>query len=467
MDLEVLKSKFLPLIEDYEKIAILGIGREGESSYKFLRQLLPNKRLFILDNSLETKDKDCFKQDNNLEFILGENYLQNLHTYDLILKTPGISLKNYPNILCSKTLSSQADLFTKALWQNIIGITGTKGKSTTTSLIFDILKTKFKCSLAGNMGIPFFDILDNLEEDEYIVCEFSSHQLEQIAVPPCISILLNLFEEHLDHYTSFRDYQLSKMNICKGGGIGRTYIYNTDDKLIRQRNSEMSNLPSNVFTFSTKTKVDKGLYAKNGFIYDENENQVFDLKNTNLLGSHNVLNLMAAIIVCRQLGINYTEITEVIKEFKPLAHRFEYVGNINGRYFFNDSISTIPQATIAALETLKSIDFVNGMGCLILGGFDRGIDYNLLVKYLSVNPIKSITFVGVSGERIFKLLKTANALPYKYLLSDDYKEIVEWAYENTKEGEACVLSPAAASYDSFKNFEERGDYFKRLVLEKV
>ncbi|MEG2665623.1 MAG: UDP-N-acetylmuramoyl-L-alanine--D-glutamate ligase, partial [Bacteroidales bacterium] len=414
----------------------------------------------------------------DVPFITGENYLkelvQKIDTFDLILKTPGISLKDYPLLLHSPKLSSQADLFLKLFAKQVIGVSGTKGKSTTTHLIYHFLKEDRPCLLAGNMGIPFFDILSQIEPNTTVVCEFSSHQLEQVHTPAHISVLLNLFEEHLDHYQSFEDYQRAKMHICaidkqSSSSLledsSSVFIYHIDDSLLKIRSTEVC-LPKNIETFSLLHPVERGLYKQGHYIVSTQEGRILDLNRPHpLIGDHNILNWMAAMLSARMAGLSFATMVSRIDSFKPLPHRLEYIGCVGEVHYFNDSISTIPQAAVEAIKSVGKLDFVKEVGCLILGGFDRGIDYRFLVDYLKENPIKNIIFVGESGQRIFRLLEVEKALPIHYLKTDDYTQVVRWAKEKTLAGEACLLSPAAASYDHFKNFEERGKVFTNLVLQ--
>lgn len=468
---EEAQGKFRPFFEKARTIAIVGLGREGLSSYALIRRLFPEKPLFLVDANPDIRNHPLFAADRNLAFATGKDYLAQLLAKmpetDLVLKTPGVSFKDYPELLNDPKVSSQTDLFLRAYSNQTIGITGTKGKSTTTLLTHHLLSPFLPCVLAGNMGIPLFDIIDEISDRSCIVCEFSAHQLEQAKTTPHIGVLLNLFEEHLDHYQSFEAYQNAKMNLADARNI---FIHHADDPLIKERMAQRADLcralhtQNGFLSYRIGQAVTSGLYCQNNQILTAEGKPVFDLSQPHpLVGQHNVLNLMAALLAAHAAGVPYEKLATRIASFTPLPHRLQYVGCFEGRHFFNDSISTIPQAAIEAVKSVESLPFVQGVDCLILGGLDRGIDYSPLVDFMGKHPIGNIVLVGAAGKRIGEMLSQAAILPDSCLQSNDYKEIADWSKKHTRPGYACVLSPAAASYDQFKNFAERGETFMRLV----
>lgn len=457
---EALRKKMLPFFDVQGNIAIMGLGREGASSYRLLRQLLPQKHLVLVDANSAIEHNPLFARDTNVEYITGKNYLDTFAaraaSMGLILKTPGISLKDFPDMNRLPNLSSQTDIFLRAFGNQIIGITGTKGKSTTTLLTHHLLSAYKPCVLAGNIGIPFFDILDEIGEKSCIVCELSAHQLEHAHSVPHIGVLLNLYEEHLDHYRSFLDYQNAKINLAGRGKekMADTFIYNGDDSLINARLEERFpdyRTQARFVAFSPASETDFPVAVP---------------QPHPLIGRHNEANLKAALLAAHAEGVDYARLAARVASFKPLPHRLEYVGCVEGKHFFNDSISTIPQACIAAVESISALPYIIGVDCVIVGGMDRGIDYGPLVDFLAHNrKVENIAFTGEAGRRIFGMLKGRNALPTYYIIEDDYEILVPWAKAHTREGHACILSPAAASYDRFKNFAHRGDVFRTLVLK--
>jgi UDP-N-acetylmuramoylalanine--D-glutamate ligase len=415
------KAGLIKLLKPH-KIAILGYGREGQSTHKLIKSLLPEKEVLIADD--KSPMADCTLQDPRLE------------NYTLYIKTPGISMKKLQALDRNK-ITSQTDIFLQLYSAQTIGITGTKGKSTTSNLVYKILADQgFDVLLAGNIGLPLLEIIPNIKEDTIIVAELSAHQLEFVHSSPKVSVLLNLFEEHLDHFNGYEQYKNAKYNIATKQRKNDVFIFNKNSGEICELINQMP-LQSNLLPFSKEEAKFEANYLK---------------------GEHNQMNIFASILATQSFGANRQEAEITAKNFQPLAHRLEYVGEKNGVTYYNDSISTIPQATIEALKALKTVQ------TLILGGMDRGIDYSPLVEQIGEYEVKNIAFVGEAGRRMHKEMKE-KANDYNVLLSDDYKEIISWCGANTEKNKICLLSPAASSYDMFTNFEHRGEVFKKLISE--
>ncbi|MDD4395641.1 MAG: UDP-N-acetylmuramoyl-L-alanine--D-glutamate ligase [Bacteroidales bacterium] len=444
-----------------KKIVILGFGREGVASYKFIRNYFPTMPLTIADKSPLIHVEDC-NADQNLTIVAGPDYDQKLNQYDMILKSPGVNLNTINYYIPLEKFSSQTDLFLEAFGDNTIGVTGTKGKSTTASLIYHILSnTVGNTVLAGNIGIPFFDMIERMEDDTTVVAELSAHQLEYTHHSPHVAILLNLYQEHLDHFNTFNNYQIAKLNITAYQSENDILIYNYDDRYIPKL-LESNKFNRRFIPFSTQFPLTDGAFClkkeinlvKNGDIYAS----IAIGSRNNIRGIHNNNNIMAAILACKTQNIDNEAIANNIATFQGLPHRLEWVGEYEEINFYNDSISTIPEAAIAALKTL------NDVATLIVGGFDRGIDYQLLIDFLHENPVQNVVFVGKVGERILAEWQAAGfPLPASYLVENDYAKIVDFAYAQTPAGKSCLLSPAAASYDQFKDFIERGNTYKKLI----
>ena len=411
-----------------KRILILGFGREGKSSLAFIRKYLPHATVGVADKNAEAL-KDL---GNDVSVYSGENYFDAINAYDIILKTPGISLLG-KDVDLSK-ITSQTDLFLEEFHDQIIGITGTKGKSTTSTLIYHLLKESGKDAiLAGNIGIPVFDIIEQITNKSIIVFELSAHQLQFIHRSPHIGILLNVFEEHLDHFGTFEAYRDAKLNIIRK--MGETDWAVTNDE----------------FCYEAETMMVRPLSYQ---YYDFG----VDWDKIPLKGEHNRLNVKAALCAINAFGVPVDEALPHLYTFQPLEHRQELVGTFGGVTFYNDSISTIPQATIAALQTIKNVSF------LLLGGFDREIDYTPLIDYLLKNPVKHILYTGKAGNRMYEMLQKAG---YQGDIKNfkDLNEAFEIIKSLSKNGDVCLLSPAAASYDQYRNFEERGRLFKTFSRE--
>jgi len=404
-----------------KKVLILGFGREGKSTYKFIKKYIPTLELGISDfNKVEIDEK----------IYCGSDYLEAINYYDIVIKSPGIAFKDLNLEKFNGVITSQTDLLLKYNRRNIIGVTGTKGKSTTSSLIYKILeKGNINVKLIGNIGIPPFDCLEEFDEEKILVYEMSSHQLENVENSPHIAVLLNIFEEHLDHYNSYEDYQLAKVNIFKWQNSEDYFISNAKYDLINKYVNE---------------------YLKSNLLEIVEEWEEYG----NLIGEHNKYNVKIAVSIAKLFNIEDNTIKEAIKEFNSLPHRLEYVGEYNGIKYYNDSIATVPQATIAAIES------IDNLSTLILGGMDRGINYNAFVDYLNNSKIKNIILAYETGIKIASQLKREGVFLVK-----DLEEAINVAKQVTEVNKVCLLSPAAASYGYFKNFEERGNYFKEKVRE--
>lgn len=403
-----------------KRILILGFGREGKSTLRFLNKYLPEAVVAVADK-------------NPMEGVThsGDAYLEAMYDYDIVIKTPGISLKDFDTR--GVEITSQTDLFLSQFHSQTIGITGTKGKSTTTSLIYHLLKSSGRDAiLTGNIGIPCFDIMEDIKPSTIVVYELSAHQLEYVHNSPRVGVLLNIFEEHLDHFGSMRRYKEAKLNIMRFMG-----------------EEEIAVIHEAFLDDAWRLFVNNIVFS----LFDVSE--FVDETALPLKGEHNLLNVKAALLACYAYDeTDYREYIPYLYTFKPLEHRLELVGTFDGVIFFNDSISTIPQAAIEACKALGRVDF------LLLGGFDRGIDYQPLADYLKEHPVQHLLFTGKAGERMMALFDGASTGTATYTRME---EAFAYIAQQAKPGDVCLLSPAAASYDQYKNFEERGRKFKTLA----
>ena len=420
-----------------KKIAIVGFGREGKSTYKFIRKYLNNQELEILDGnekSLELNEE--LKNDKNLKIITGKNYLDNLEKYDLIIKSPGVKFKDLDISKFEDKITSQLGLTLDFYKQNVIGITGTKGKSTTTSLIFKVLKDQgYDAYLLGNIGIPIFDYIEKFNENSKLVIEMAALQLEYVKTSPHIGIILNLFEEHLDFFKSKEHYFLAKLNMFK-------YQDNSDYGLYTSSNETLDKYVQNGNYITNLIDINKEFKIENNYVIYDNK-KIYDSNSERLLlGKHNLTNIMFVLRLSELLKLDLQKTINTINQFKPLEHRMEYVATINGVKYYNDAIATIPEATINCVEALKDVDTI------IFGGMDRGIDYNDLIDFFNKSKIKNFICMPDTGYKIGKEIKSKNVYMVETL-----EDAVKKAKEVTKN--ICVMSPAASSYNAFKNFEEK------------
>ena len=433
-----------------KKIAILGFGKEGKSTYNFIRRYLNKKKLTIIDKVKQEIN------DEYVDIISGENYLEGLYKYDLIIKSPGITLKDIDISNFKDRITSQLELVLEVYRKNIIGITGTKGKSTTTSLIYEIIKDqRDKVFILGNIGNPLLDRVEEYDENSILVIEMSSDQLEFVDKSPHIAIILNLFEDHLDHAGTIEHYHDSKMNIFKYQNENDYCIYSDDNYYLRQRmeSSQYKGIKYNIrFDYENLNQnsvriKDKEVYLNNELLYTDDERK--------LIGDHNLKNIMFALTVAKIMNLNLDKANKIIKEFKGLKYRMEFIGTYDDITYYNDTIATVPSATISAITAIKNVD------TLIFGGMDRKIDYTELIDYLKNSDISNLVCMPTTGTKIGKILELETNKNIFY--TDSLEEAYDIAKEKTKKGYSCLLSPAASSYEYFKNFEEKGKYFENIV----
>lgn len=444
-------TSFGEYIKNYTEnktVCILGFGREGKSTYKMLEKYCSPKAVAIAD--LNDIDRKANNIPENVELICGQGYQDCLDRFDMVFKSPGIVLeKPVSQLKCKITCETQ--VFFECFREQIIGITGTKGKSTVTSLIYHVLKESgLDCHIAGNIGIPVFDIAEDMREETIVVCELSCHQLEYMTVSPKYAVFLNLYEEHLDHYGTMENYYNAKKNI---------YLHQQENDvlLINSDIAPTEPISWNTYTVSD-TDCDADVYVKNGMVHCV-EPYVIPTDKVKLLGVHNHYNIAVAYYMTT-LFIREEDFTKALCTFSPLAHRLEYVDTVRGIRWYDDSISTACATAISAMQSVPNA------GTILIGGMDRGIDYAPLVDFLAEFDIRVIC-IETSGRRVYDMILARDGFKNKERVhyAEHLDEAVKLAAEITPEGMSCVMSPAAASYGIFKNFEERGDAFKKLVTE--
>ncbi len=445
-------NKFCEYIRKYTEgktVCILGFGREGKSTYKILEKYCSPASVAVAD--LNPVDREANGLPVSVELICGKGYQDCLDRFDMVFKSPGIVLeKSLSELKCMITCETQ--VFFEVYREQIIGITGTKGKSTVTSLIYHVLhESGVDCRIAGNIGIPVFDIAEGMNDDTVVVCELSCHQLEYMTVSPRSAIFLNLYEEHLDHYGTMENYYKAKKNI---------YLHQDVCDVLWCNSSIVSDDMQSIVVTVSNTDSSADVYVENGVVWDsDDEDYVIPTDKIKLLGTHNHYNIAIAWDVCKDL-VEEEDFTKALCSFNPLAHRLEFVDTVCGIRWYDDSISTACATAISALQS------VPGAGTILIGGMDRGIDYQPLVDFLSDFDVRVIC-MEASGKRVYDMIQASGSFSNKERVhyADHLAEAVKLAANITPEGMSCVMSPAAASYGIFKNFEERGDAFKKLVKE--
>lgn len=449
-----MNSKIMDFLSG-KKVCILGFGKEGKSTFNYIKKHNPNFKLFIHDqNENLIEENEFLRGDISLRFNLGYNYLNNLKDYDVIIKTPGISLKDIDISRFQDKITSQIELVLENYKEQIIGVTGTKGKSTTSSLLYKVLKDQnIDTLLLGNIGIPVFDFVDDIKINTKVIIEMSSHQLEFLKTSPHIGIILNLFEDHLDKAGSIEHYHECKMHMFDYQSRIDYSIYCLDNQnLVNKINEKRYYSQLIGYKFATTKQDFNTIYCDDNYIYFKNK-PIYNVNDErNLIGRHNLYNIMAVLVVVQILGLNNKIASKSINEFTPLEHRLEPVGTYEGVTYYNDSIATIPEATINAIESLGIVN------TLIFGGMDRGIHYENFIEYLKNSNVENLICMPETGYKIGNEIKNKNV--YK---AENLTDAVNIAKQVTKKGMICLMSPAAASYNQFKNFEEKGTRYKELV----
>ena len=442
--------------ENFKKIIILGFSHEGQYASQYLQKKFPGIKLIAADQKAIRTPRD-----NNLKIISGQNYLENISAYDLIIKSPGIP-NTRPEIKAALSqgveLTSVPNMFFKECQGTIIGVTGTKGKSTTASLIYKILQAAKKpANLVGNIGINPLQYLETKNNPEQIfVYELSSYQLNDLKYSPSVAVFINIFPDHLPYHQGFKNYYQAKANIVRYQKSSDYLIYNSQYKLIKQLAKKAAGQSWDYLKICS---------LKNNYLYYKSE-RILPIKNIKLLGQHNLENIMAAICVAKIFGVNNRTIAQAISAFGNLKHRLEFVGQYKKIYFYDDAISTTPESTLAALEVFK-----DKIGTIFLGGENRGYDFRKLAEKVYEYRIKNIVLFPDSGVKIKSALTTIYRHHHKsppiILETKSMAKAVAFAYRNTTPGQICLLSTASPSYSVFKNFEVKGDLFQTEIKKQA
>lgn len=414
-------------LPDFENkdVIFIGKGREWDSFSAFIQkhvQLNSLQNIFIQEN-----DPDGYNEKlKNLDF-----------TKTIIVKTAG-----YPGRLVPAPYTTPTKIFfdcIKQIGSKTIGITGTKGKTTTTTLLHYILQQAGMPALvAGNMGKPMLDVLASATSETIIVLELSSYQLAELEVSPDMAIITNLYRDHVDYHGNLEHYWEAKRNIMRFMTPDNTLVFNPENEVILHWLAESD---------AQSVAIDA--------------NEVVDMTKSQLIGEHNKLNYLLARTVARKLGVDKFTCENALRTFKPVPHRLEKVRTVRGITFVDDAIASQPEAAIAGITAC--VREVGPVGCVMLGGQDRDYDFTELVRLLSTLLIPKLVLFPETGAKI-KAMLPENYKPETFETKDMH-EAVNWAAEKVPSGSVCLLSTASPSYSVWKDFEEKGDLFQKAVLE--
>ena len=433
-----------------KNILIMGFGVTGKTALKFLKEF-PCK-IYVYDSN-----QDLHKLNVEEDFIIFKE--EDLDDIDLIVKSPGI----YPfHELLEKAREKNIEIisdielsYRNLKTENVIAVTGTNGKTTTTTILGDILRRVAKTYVVGNIGRGILEITKEASDDDYVVIEASSFQLEDtIDFKPHVGVLTYVTSDHLDWHKTRQNYVDAKFKIFKNQDENDFAILNYEDKDL----AEEYKLKAEKYYFSMEKIGDKGAYVDNGKIYfnnGEKTEEVLDIKDIKIPGDHNIRNIMAAIIACRLLNVDLDLIKKSILSFTGVEHRIEFVREVDGVKYYNDSKGTNPDSTEVAVAAM------DGDVVLIAGGYDKGAAFDNLIEK-SKDKIKTAILFGETAEKISNSCKKSGV---EFYITEDLKKAVELARKLSSSGDDVLLSPACASWDMYKSYEIRGQHFKDLVKE--
>lgn len=447
-----------------ERVLLLGAGREGRSTYDYLRRHYPSLYITIADQTplenLGVDFREVVASDPYAEFVTGEEYLQPLATHDVVFKSPGISPLLPPIAAAEKRgvlITSNVQFFFEDTIENLhIGVTGTKGKSTTTAMIYAILHHAGKdVRLLGNIGTAPLSVLDDtIQPDTIFVIELSSYQLYDCQQSPEIAVIQNIVPEHLTWHGNFEAYVDAKTNITRYQTETDTLVYATEYELPK-RIAASSSAKAVPFGFNIGDCV-----LEDGWLVCGDE-PIISVEEVPLQGVFNMLNVMPGILIARQFGIETATIAAGIRSFEPLEHRMQYVATVNDVRYYNDSLATVPEATVAAITGLRPATVV-----LIAGGYDREVSYDVLAQCILDEQVRYMLLFPTTGERIVAALNALNTStaaipPYQHVTT--MKEAVELAAQHAQPDDVVLMSPASASFNLFRDYKDRGDQFMAAV----
>lgn len=449
-----------------KKIGILGIGDENIALVNYM--VTKGLKVTICDEKSRRELPTALHRlpNSQVDYRVGKDYLDNLKDFDIVFRTPGLPYLNEKIQNAKKEgveISSAIKYFFEHCPSPILGVTGTKGKGTTSTLITEILKNNIrehrghanrKVYFGGNIGTSPISFLDKLTLSDIVVLELSSFQLQDLHISPHIAVVLDIKVDHLDHHKNEAEYVTAKANILRYQKKSDICVVNADYltslEMALQSDGE-------AYWFSRRKSVDQGAYVLNGEIIlriHGKEHPIAKTSEVMLRGEHNLENICAAVTASYLAGADLESIKEIVKTFPGLEHRLEYFANIKGVKYYNDSFSTTPDTAIAAIKSFSEPVI------LIAGGSEKNADYKELGKVIGNSTVKTAILIGKTGPKIKKTIKKK----IKIISScKNLKEVISNIKKEVKVGDVVLLSPASASFDWFKNYKDRGNKFKELV----
>lgn len=449
-----------------KKVAFIGIGMSNLPAMKYVNKLGAIVTAFDRREAIELDDICIEIESLGINMSLGKDYLENLVGFDLIFRSPSArpdQSEIIKEVERGAILTSEIELVMDMCPGKIIGITGSAGKTTTTTLIYEMLKEEGKeCFIGGNIGYQLFDKIEEMNEESIVVLELSSFQLMTMEVSPHISVITSLAPDHLDIHKSIEEYYESKKNIYRYQKEDDILVLNYDDIEIRNMKNEAK---GKVKFFSSKEKLTEGIILDDNKIkiaQNRIRKHIVNVQDVNLLGEFNYMNLCAAMIALEGI-VSFETMQKVAMNFSGVEHRMEIVGRKNGVTYVNNSIASSP---IKAASCLKCFD---KKVIAIVGGLDRGLDFKKFAVEI-INNVKVVILCGQTKEKIKQAINEAMEkieipVDLKIIECEDFYNVVKIAQENANVGDYVVLAPGAASFDQFENYKEKGELFKKLIDE--
>jgi len=463
--MEYINEKLIELNNFLQKsrVAIIGLGVSNIPLLEYMHNLKANVTVFD-DREIDKIPKEVLDKvtDYHFDFSYGKDSLSKLNGFNIIFRSPSCmptreELKKEAER--GAIITTEIEMVIKIFPGKVIGITGSDGKTTTTTLVYEILKNNgYNCYLGGNIGIPLFTKLNEMKPEDIVVLELSSFQLMGMEVSPDISVITNITPNHLNVHSSYEEYIDAKKNIFKYQDEEGIVVLNNDNEITKACKVEAE---GKVILFSSKEKLEDGVILDNEVIktcQDKLRRHILNTNDVILRGKHNYENACAAIAATSSL-VEPEQAAKVIKEFKGVEHRLELVRELNGVKWYNDSIGSSPTRTIAGLNSFDE------RITLIAGGYDKNLDYAPLAAPILEN-VDNLVLIGQTAGKIFDAVKEESEKQNKNInicMCETLEDAVATAKRVTKVGEIVLLSPASASFDMFKDFADRGNKFKELV----
>lgn len=443
-----------------KNVAVVGMGISNRPLIHFLVKL--GAAVTAFDKKTREQLSDCVKEfeDKGVKLALGDNYLDGLKGFDVIFKTPSMRIDSKELVSAKEEgayITSEMEEFVRYCPAKIFAVTGSDGKTTTTTIVSKILMEEgYKTWVGGNIGTPLFSNIESIEKTDKVVLELSSFQLMTMNVPIDVAVVTNLSPNHLDIHKGMEEYVEAKKNIFKYQDKGGVLVLNKDNDITESMIGEEK---GSLLLFSRKEKIDKGAYFENDTLYVMGK-EVLKREEIQIKGLHNVENFLAAFCAVNE-DASIESMRKVASTFTGVEHRCEFIRELDGVKYYNDSIASSPTRTLAGLRAFEKPVI------LIAGGYDKKIPFEPLAEE-GYSKIKTLVLVGATREKIKKAFDKVikeRELNLPIIIANDFKDAVLKAKEVSEKGDIITLSPACASFDLFPNFEVRGNKFKEIVKE--